>query len=72
MSEVGTHACAKCGDPVRQVDLYGTAFFTHKPRSECLTWWHIDQRRNTHQAVPGEPLRDHVAEADALRKQVEG
>jgi hypothetical protein len=46
-------ACGKCGREVIQVDLYGTPFFTHKPRRDCLTWWHVDQRRNlSHQAVP--------------------
>ena len=54
MGEKATHSCAKCGEPVRTVDLSGTPFFTHKPRRDCLTWWHIEQRRNyTHQAEPG-------------------
>lgn len=45
--------CAKCGADVEEVDLHGTPFFTRRPRRECLTWWHVEQRRNlTHQAVP--------------------
>lgn len=49
-------ACWKCGREIVQVDLYGRPFFTHKPRRDCLTWWHVDQGRNlTHQA---EPTRD--------------
>ncbi|HEX6682123.1 MAG TPA: hypothetical protein VF062_04985 [Candidatus Limnocylindrales bacterium] len=59
-----------CGRPIRQVDLSGTAFFEHKPRRDCLTWWHEDPDYfPTHQA---RPQRDHVAEADELRKQVRG
>lgn len=54
-------ACRKCGREVVQVDLTGSPFFTHKPRRDCLTWWHVDQRRNySHQAVP-----TYGAEADA-------
>jgi hypothetical protein len=60
-AEKGTHVCGKCGKPVRQVDLYGTPFFTHKPRRDCLTWWHIDQARNfSHQAVRGRPMPPEV------------
>lgn len=46
-----TGACRKCGRPIVEVDLYGTPFFTHKPRRDCLTWWHVDGTNN-HQAVP--------------------
>lgn len=46
-------SCAKCGDPIKRVDLHGTPFFTHRPRRDCLTWWHVDARRNlSHQAEP--------------------
>lgn len=46
-------ACWGCGREIVKVDLYGSPFFTHKPRRHCLTWWHVEQRRNlTHQASP--------------------
>jgi hypothetical protein len=42
-----------CGRPIKQVDLSGTAFFEHKPRRDCLTWWHEDPDYfPTHQARP--------------------
>lgn len=46
-------ACQGCGREIVQVDLYGSPFFTHKSRRDCLTWWHVEQLRNvTHQATP--------------------
>lgn len=47
-----TGVCVGCGEPIEEVDLYGTPFFTHKPRRECLTWWHTGDRFPTHQARP--------------------
>jgi hypothetical protein len=44
--------CAVCGEPIKQVDLHGTPFFEHVPRSQALTWWHADKDRNNHQARP--------------------
>ena len=56
-------ACGKCGREVYKVDLYGRPFFTHKPRPDCLTWWHVDENRNvTHQAVPSRVFSPGVTE----------
>jgi len=61
-------ACRKCGREIVQVDLYGSAFFTHKPRRDCLTWWHVEQHRNvSHQA---EPLRTARHAARVLPPEV--
>lgn len=69
---MSTDVCV-CGRPIKQVDLSGTPFFEHKPRRDCLTWWHEDlDYFPTHQARPRGGERDHVAEADALRKERQG
>lgn len=44
--------CYLCGEPIKQVDLYGTPFFEHASQHERWTWWHVDASRNNHQAKP--------------------
>lgn len=47
--------CKYCGHPIERVDLYGTEFFQHVNRKDCVVWRHVDKERNiTHQAKPGD------------------